>query len=71
MPCRSLSAKEPLIIGLFCGKRRDMAIVLLQRDMAIVSKSICDALQVSFCKRATNHRALLWKTLAKSICDDN
>jgi len=66
LSCRSLSAKEPLIIGLFCEKQPAK-----MRPPMSISKAIqsgVDAwvgyvkLQVSFRQRATNHRALLRKT---------
>jgi len=53
LSCRSLFAKEPLIIGLFCEKCLVDACTGWRRCIE------CLKLQVSFRKRATNYRALL------------
>ena len=50
--CGSLSAKEPLIIGLFCGKWPALGWERL--------------LRVSFCKRATQYRAVMVEHIAFS-----
>jgi len=55
---RSLFAKKPLIIGLVCGKW-PQGHSGWQRCIG------CLESQVSFCKRATNHRALLQKMTFK------
>jgi len=55
--CRSLSAEEPLFIGLFCGRwpqKIRHPIYILAKLRYRVAK-----MQVSFRKRATHYRALL------------
>jgi len=62
--CRSLSAKEPLIIGLFCEKwpTKIGHLTLLRHPVWGWRRSMgCLKLQVSIRKRATNYRALLEK----------
>jgi len=62
--CRSLSAKEPLIARLFCGKksikiRYPTSLCHTAGDFRVSRCIRCLKLQVSFCKRTTNYRALL------------
>jgi len=67
--CMSLSAKEPLIIGLFCRKRptKIRHLILLRHPVWEWRRSTgCLQLQVSFRKRANNYRAL-WQ---KMTCEN-
>jgi len=59
--CRVLSAKEPLILGLFCGnyrQTRDAGAMSCTRGQRFIG---CPKLQVSLRKKATDYGSLVRK----------
>ena len=66
LSCRSFCAKEPISIGLFCGKWSTK--ILIQHNKTHVITGWRFKLQVIFRKRATNYK-VLWRKITYK--DDN